>query len=122
MSRFPETRVLCGAANELAAHLDLRSYFAAIIMSHHLAADAAYLRILASSSIPYVGLLGPHSRRSKLLHAIGAVAHQLQGRFRGPAGLDIGAVTPEGIALAITAEVYAAAANRRGGPYSQAGA
>jgi xanthine dehydrogenase accessory factor len=119
MSRFPEARLLCGAADELAGHLDLREYFAAIVMSHHLATDAAYLRILGSSSIPYVGLLGPHSRRIKLLHAIGSVAHQLQGRFRAPAGLDIGAVTPEGIALAICAEVQAAAADHHGGPHSR---
>jgi xanthine/CO dehydrogenase XdhC/CoxF family maturation factor len=40
----------------------------------------------------------------------------LQRRLRGPVGLDIGAVTPEAIALAIAADIYAAAAGRTARP------
>jgi len=36
----------------------------------------------------------------------------LRERLRGPVGIDIGAVTPEGIALAIVAEVHAWLAER----------
>jgi xanthine/CO dehydrogenase XdhC/CoxF family maturation factor len=43
----------------------------------------------------------------------------MQGRLRGPIGLDIGAATPEGIALAITAEIYATAAGRGGAPFKR---
>ena len=40
---------------------------AAIVMSHHLNSDLKYLRVLAASGVPYVGLLGPASRRDRLL-------------------------------------------------------
>ncbi len=112
-SNFPGATVLLGSAATLADRLELNRYFAAVVMSHHLPSDADYLRALAATSISYIGVLGPRARRSRLLSEIGAAAGQLQNRLRGPIGLDIGAVTPEGIALAILAEVHAVAAGRR---------
>ncbi|MHB8478748.1 MAG: hypothetical protein ACYDBZ_21020 [Steroidobacteraceae bacterium] len=38
----------------------------------------------------------------------------MQFRVRGPVGLDIGAVTPEGIALAIVGQIHAWLAGRGG--------
>jgi xanthine/CO dehydrogenase XdhC/CoxF family maturation factor len=85
---------------------------AAIVMSHHLATDRASLRALASSGIPYVGLLGPATRRERLLVDLGDDAAALRPRLRAPVGLDLGAVTPEAIALSIIAEIQAALAGR----------
>jgi xanthine dehydrogenase accessory factor len=79
-------------------------------MSHHLLTDAAYLRALVRSNIPYVGLLGPVVRRERLLTELGAEAAVLRSRLRGPVGLDLGAMTPEAIALSIVAEIQAALA------------
>ena len=39
--------------------MQLADYSAAIVMSHHLDSDLHYLRALARSAVPYVGLLGP---------------------------------------------------------------
>jgi xanthine/CO dehydrogenase XdhC/CoxF family maturation factor len=39
----------------------------------------------------------------------------LQPRIRGPVGIDIGAVTPEGIALAIVSQIHAWLAGRERG-------
>jgi xanthine dehydrogenase accessory factor len=114
-ANFPGAAVVLGSAATLADRLDLNRYFAAVIMSHHLKSDADYLRALAASSCEYIGLLGPRLRRSRVLAEIGAGAGQIETRLRGPIGLDIGAVTPEGIALAILAEVHAVAAGRGGG-------
>jgi xanthine dehydrogenase accessory factor len=118
--RFAGATVHAAPAAELARHVALEGLTAAIVMSHHLPSDAAYLAALAASAVPYVGLLGPRPRRERLLGEIGAPAvARLRGRLRGPVGLDLGAVTPEGIALAVAAELHAFAAGRDGGPCSR---
>jgi xanthine/CO dehydrogenase XdhC/CoxF family maturation factor len=103
--------VLDGGARSLAEHLQGQrdaAIDAAIIMSHHLLTDLAYLRVLATSDIPYVGLLGPASRRDRLLEELGApTAARLRPRLRAPVGLDLGAASPEAIALSIVAEIHA---------------
>jgi xanthine/CO dehydrogenase XdhC/CoxF family maturation factor len=77
-------------------------------MSHHLPSDVAYLRELAEAGVPdYVGLLGPSARRRRIAEELGAASAKLQSRLRGPVGLDMGAVTPEGIALSIICEIHA---------------
>ena len=75
---------------ELGAALDLHVYDAAVVMSHHLASDRAYLDALAPSSLGYVGLLGPAARRDRLLTELGERAERLAGRLEGPVGLDLG--------------------------------
>jgi len=106
--RFPHCEVRCIAVPELAAALQLESFRAAVVMSHHLPSDQAYLALLAADPrVGYVGLLGPPARRARLLDALGAAAGALVPRLHAPVGLDIGARTPEAIALAIAAELHA---------------
>jgi xanthine/CO dehydrogenase XdhC/CoxF family maturation factor len=83
-------------------------------MSHHLASDTEYLRELAEAGMPaYVGLLGPAARRQRIAKELGfATAEKLQARIHGPVGIDLGAVTPEGIALAIVGQIHAWLAGR----------
>jgi xanthine/CO dehydrogenase XdhC/CoxF family maturation factor len=100
----------------LRAAVDIERCHAAVVMSHHLHSDASYLRELAEAGAPaYVGLLGPTARRSRLAKELGATADKLAARIRGPVGLDIGAATPEGIALAIIGEIHAWLAGRAAG-------
>lgn len=107
-ARFPHCDVHCQPATRVAAGLDPARFRAAVVMSHHLASDEAYLRALASQSqVGYVGLLGPAARRTRLLEALGPAAAALWPRLHAPVGLDIGARTPEAIALAIAAELHA---------------
>ena len=106
--RFPRAgRVAVNAAAELHAELAAARYDAAVVMSHHLVSDQKYLAALAESDIPYIGLLGPAPRRARLMSEIGAQAAKLGDRLYGPIGLDIGAKTPETIALAILSEIQA---------------
>src|ERR1043165_9701093 len=118
--RFPRAhRVALHPAGELTRELDAAHYDAAVVMSHHLLSDQAYLAALAEHpAIPYVGLLGPAPRRARLMQELGEKSRGLDGRLHGPIGLDIGARTPETIALAIVAEIQAAFAGRPGGPFS----
>jgi xanthine dehydrogenase accessory factor len=117
--RFPHAqRVLLNPADALAAAVDLGGFDAAIVMSHHLLSDLAYLRQLAAAPPRYVGLLGPAARRARLLADLGSSAHTLAGHLHGPAGLDIGANTPETIGLAIVGQIQAFLAGRSGGDFA----
>ena len=119
-SLFPYCALHCQPAEEFARLPLLASCDAAIVMSHHLAADLAYLAALAGrEGISYVGLLGPAPRRDRLLAMLGPRAAQLAGRLHAPVGLDIGARTPEAIALAAAGELHAWIAGRSGGPWHQ---
>lgn len=92
---------------QLTNTIDTARYAAAIVMSHHLDTDRGWLESLAATAIPYIGLLGPAARGARLLAELGAAAELLRGRLHSPVGLDIGADSPETIALAVLAEVQA---------------
>ena len=99
-------QVVSVPAEQLPDKLDLDSFDGAIIMSHHLATDRAYLRLLARTRMRYVGLLGPRDRRRRLIQELGDASEGLRERLRGPAGLDIGGRGPASIALSIVAEMH----------------
>jgi len=114
-ARFPGADVRVADAEQLRSEIDLARCHAAVVMSHHLASDERYLRELAEASVPaYVGLLGPEARRSRIAKELGPLADKLRFRMRGPVGIDIGAMTPEGIALSIVSQIHAWLAGRAG--------
>ena len=118
--RFPaQARLIESRADEVASAVALDDFSAAVVMSHAMEADLHYLRALAASRVPYVGLLGPAARREKLLAELGAEAGRLRARLRAPVGLDIGGRAPESIALSIVGEVHAVLAGRGGRPFSE---
>lgn len=92
---------------ELARTFDLGEFSAIVVMSHHLLTDQAYLAQLAAAKVPYLGVLGPRARRERLLDALGESGAALRSRLKGPVGLDIGADSPESIALSVLAEIHA---------------
>jgi xanthine dehydrogenase accessory factor len=111
--RFPGARVVLTDADAMGTVVDLGRCHAAVVMSHVLDADTAYLSALAAASRPgYVGLLGPVARRQRLMQKLGSAANALMARLHSPVGLDLGAVTPEAIALSIVSEVHAWLAGR----------
>jgi xanthine dehydrogenase accessory factor len=76
--------------------------------------DEECMRACITTSAVYLGLIGSKRRTNIVLERLrqaGAEESQLQ-RVHAPIGLDIGAVTPEEVALAIMAEIVA---KRRGG-------
>jgi xanthine/CO dehydrogenase XdhC/CoxF family maturation factor len=92
----------------LASEYDLTLFDAVVVMSHHLTTDQTYLRELAAVDVPYLGVLGPPQRKARLLDALGdELGESLLGKLRGPVGIDIGADSPESIALSILAEMQA---------------
>lgn len=90
---------------ELAMHADSRT--AAIVKSHNYGRDFAALCQLLKLDLPYVGLLGPRKRRDQLLNAVLDHGIAIEAEVFAPAGLDLGAETPEELALALAAEIQA---------------
>lgn len=91
----------------------------AVVMTHNYLHDLEILKTLLPSPVRYLGILGPKRRTEKLLQdlqeqGITPTESQLQ-RFYSPVGLNIGADTPEEIALSIVAEIQAVLTHHSGG-------
>lgn len=82
---------------------------AIVLMNHSYSKDLNYLMTLKEAQPIYLGLLGPHSRREKLFNELLERSPELSFEFldsiHGPAGLNLGAETPQEIAVAIIAEI-----------------
>ena len=118
--RFPDADcVLAGSVEAVCAEAGLSARTMAVVMSHNYPDDKRILRALLASPLAYIGQLGPKARTERLLAEIGgdgfAVTEDHRKRLHGPVGLDLGADTPEQIALAIIAEIQAVSASRAGG-------
>jgi xanthine dehydrogenase accessory factor len=118
--RFAEADAvtLCRAEG-IAARLSLSEDTAAVIMTHNYLTDLELLRALLPSRVCYLGIMGPKQRTFKLLEELAAEARgsadwQL-ARLHSPIGIDLGAETPEEIALSIISEIKAVCAARGGG-------
>ncbi len=92
----------------------------AVVMSHHVAYDAAALAgLLRDERFLSVGLLGPPHRAAEVLEraqANRAFTSIEQTRLRAPVGLDLGAEGPDGVALSILAEAQAVLTGGSGRP------
>ncbi len=93
---------------------DLDTYIVVATRSH--SADLRALKGAVPSPARYVGLVGNVGRAAKLLAQLREEGVEPRaGAFSAPAGLDVGAETAEEIALAVTAEILAVRAERKGG-------
>lgn len=116
-SLYATARVLHHQGTE---HPVVDDHTAVVLMAHDLATDQCNFRAAIATNAAYIGLLGPRKRTQKILDALAGEGIQLtpadEARIFSPAGLDIGAVTPEAIALSIVAEITAHFAGRPGAP------
>lgn len=95
---------------ESVSSLILDSRSAVVLMSHSYTKDLEALVFLSKlSRAPFIGLLGPAKRRSKLIDDLSEVNHELDPDFLdcvfGPIGLDLGAETAQEISLSICAQI-----------------
>lgn len=98
-------------------NIDSRTCF--VLMTHNFLYDLQMLKALIQTPIPYIGVLGPKKKLTKLLHQLKEegveVSEEMLSRIFGPIGLDIGAETPEEIAASIISEIQAVFTDRKGG-------
>ena len=118
-ARFPDADLLVHAnvAQEpasLSARLQLDARTVAVVMAHSATHDGAYLHAMLDAGAGYIGVLGPRRRTLELL-AARVPSGVLPDAVHAPVGLDLGAETPEEIALAIVSEIAAVSAGGAGG-------
>jgi xanthine dehydrogenase accessory factor len=113
--RFPTAgRVICGDFVEELRRLAIDRNMYVVLVSRGHKQDELSLREVVSSDAAYVGMIGSLRRVGAVLTHLsreGCDREALE-RVHTPIGLDIGAETPEEIAVAIVAELIAV---RRGG-------
>lgn len=112
-------RVILKNSESLSDEIPFDRRTAAVMMTHNYERDRDILANLLKTEIFYLGALGPKRRTEKLLSELTESGKnfsesQLE-KFHAPIGLDIGADTPEAIALSIAAEIQAVLKEREGG-------
>lgn len=111
--------LLCSPAEVVQKiHFDVRTV--AVLMNHNFENDHEALAALAPLTLPFVGILGPQRRKQKLLDALQEngvlISEEFLQSLHGPVGLDLGAKTPEEIALSIMAEILSVLNQRNAKP------
>ena len=108
-SMFPDADLLVEWPEEALSELNVDAWTDVAVLAHDDRLDLPALGAAVAAGCRYIGLLGGRRtqrvRREALLDA-GVPASGL-ARIRGPIGLDIGAVTPQEIAVSILAEMLA---------------
>ena len=107
--RFPEVTLLAEWPEEALPRTGLDAYTAFVALTHDPKIDDPGLVAALRSDCFYVGALGSrktHGRRLERLTEAG-FDETATSRIHAPIGLDIGAVSPAEIALAILAEIVA---------------
>lgn len=92
---------------------------AIILMAHDFKTDSFNLKEALKSPSPYIASLGPKKRFDKMMSTFeeqGVVlSDEDKDRIYAPSGLEIGANTPEEIALSIFSEILSVFAGKKGG-------
>ncbi|MBD2743907.1 XdhC/CoxI family protein [Coleofasciculus sp. FACHB-1120] len=118
--RFPSAdEVILSRPEIVNETVEIDNRTVAVVMTHNYLHDLEILKTLLPSPVQYLGILGPKRRTEQLLLELkeeGMYLTEAQlHRLHGPVGLDIGADTPEAIALSIVAEIHAVLADHSGG-------
>jgi len=94
--------------------INVDEYTSILLMSHDYNWDMHILRQVLDQDPPYLGMLGPKKRMLKMQKEVG-LGHLSEVAFmHSPIGLDIGAETPEEIAISILAEILSVFRKRDG--------
>jgi xanthine/CO dehydrogenase XdhC/CoxF family maturation factor len=119
--RFPKADTVKQVnRHQVPGNLPLTRYSAALLISHNYNYDLAVLEQLLATDVAYIGILGPRKRTDKMLneYALAGKTFSVEqlDKIHSPVGLDIGAETPEEIALSIISEIQAFFNKKTGGP------
>ena len=121
VGRFPDANrlvVLRYEEESLLRDLAIESEDAFVLLTHSYEQDRALLRKLLPHKPKYLGVLGPRQRTERLVAEIAPQVdmspEECMSCLHAPVGFDIGAHTPESIALSIVTEIVAVLNGREG--------
>lgn len=121
--RFPDVdRLIVAWPDEALEELSIGPNTYIAILTHDPKFDEPALLGALKTPARYIGAVGSrrtNADRRERLRAAGVDEESL-ARVRGPIGLDIGASTPEEVAISILAEIIASRHGRQGGPLTAA--
>jgi xanthine dehydrogenase accessory factor len=111
-----ERVVVRGVAELTRLRIGPESYI--VIAGHDREFSQEALRVLLLSEAPYLGMMGSRRHTGSLLDELRAagISDRSLARVHTPVGLDLGAQTPEEIALAAIAQIVAVRRGRSGTP------
>jgi xanthine dehydrogenase accessory factor len=108
LANFPGAKQV-GSIEAESFNVTIDDQTAVVLMTHNYARDLKYLVALKDSEPVYIGLLGARNRKEKLISQFLELQPDANWEFiasiHGPAGLDIGAITPQEIAVSIISEI-----------------
>jgi xanthine dehydrogenase accessory factor len=108
IERFPDVKVIAEWPDVALPKLGIDHYTAFVALTHDPKIDDPGLDAALKSDCFYIGALGSrktHARRVERLKAERGFTDNDIGRIHSPIGLDIGAVSPAEIAVAIIGEI-----------------
>jgi len=108
IERFPDVKVIAEWPDVALPPLGIDHYTAFVALTHDPKIDDPGLAIALKSDCFYIGALGSrktHARRLARLKEERGFTDNDIGRIRAPIGLDIGAITPAEIAVAIMGQI-----------------
>ena len=118
-ARFPESDFVEKVDRSLIGdHFTFDERSAILLISHNYAFDLEVLKSFYPKKFSYLGILGPKKRFDKLRKDLISSGKNEEAFFEqifSPSGLNIGADTPDEIAVSIISEIQAAFKNKNGG-------
>ncbi|QNL20435.1 XdhC family protein [Hyphobacterium sp. CCMP332] len=120
---FPGAKEIWHIAPEELSSVHIDGQTAIVLMTHNYALDLQYLLNLKNCQATYIGILGPVKRKNQLLDEL--ILHQSDvdlswlEKIKGPAGLDIGSISPQEITISILSEILAIKRNRQANSLSE---
>jgi xanthine dehydrogenase accessory factor len=106
--RFPTaSEILVGFPGEIARQRNFNQFSFALLLGHAAKHDLPVLEVLLRTDVGYIGVLGGWRRAAALAKRLGEMGYADKdiARVKIPVGLDIGAETPEQLAIAIVGEI-----------------
>jgi xanthine dehydrogenase accessory factor len=120
--RFPTAdEIIVAWPDEALAQIKIDASTYIAILTHDPKFDIPALKALSTTQPRYIGAMGSRETRAQHFAELRAqgVSEEFLSRVHGPIGLDLGARSPEEMALAILAEMVAVRYGRAGGFLSQ---